>query len=90
MRRCFGSLLPLYGADDTPLDSPGSFFRVMSLSSKSAGPPASGSDGSSPFAGLAGQFGTRKICLLKDKQAVVEEYELQGEPSFKVSLHYCP
>ena len=85
MRRYFGSLLPLYGADDTLLDSPGSFFRVMSCSPKFAGSPGSSSGGFSPFSGhIASKIGMRNIWFLKDKQAVVEEYEQQGEPSFKV------
>ena len=76
MRRYFGSLLPLYGADDTLLDSPGSFFRVMSCSPKFAGSPGSSSGGFSPFSDhIASKIGMRNIWFLKDKQAVVEEYE---------------
>ena len=52
MRRYFGSLLPLYGADDTLLDSPGSFFEVMALSPQSAGSPGTSPGESSPFSDL--------------------------------------
>ena len=78
-------MLPLYGADDTLLDSPGSFFRVMSCSPKFADSPGSSSGRFSPFSNhIASKIGMRNIWFLKDKQAVVEEYEQQGEPSFKV------
>ena len=80
MRRYFGSLLALYGAGVTLLDSPGSFFEVMALSPQSAGTPGSSPGGSSPFSKIA----VRNIWLLKDKQAVVEDYEQQGEPSYVV------
>ena len=70
-------MLALYGAGGTLLDSPGSFFEVMALSPQSAGTPGSSPGGSSPFSKIA----VRNIWLLKDKQAVVEDYEHQGEPS---------
>ena len=75
MRSYFGSLLALYGAGVTLLDSPGSFFEVMALSPQSAGSPGSSPGGSSPFSKIA----VRNIWLLKDKQAVVEDYEQQEE-----------
>ena len=80
MRRYFGSLLALYGADDTLPDSPDSFFRVMSLSPQSAGSPGTSPGESSPFSDLLSKIAVRNIWLLKDKQAVVEDYEHQGAP----------
>ena len=57
----------------------------MSCSPKFADSPGSSSGGFSPFSNhIASKIGMRNIWFLKDKQAVVEEYEQQGEPSFKV------
>ena len=83
-------MLLLNATDDTLLDSPGSVLRVMSYSPKcagspgtprSAGSPGICSEGPSPFSSIIQP--ARHIWFLKDKQAVVEEYELQGEPSFQ-------
>ena len=54
----------------------------MLLSPKPTGSPGSCSDAS--FSGLVGPEHGRKIWFLKEKLAVVEGYEMQGEPSFKL------